>query len=282
MERIVFEIDGLQCAYVHQENRKTRAVLKIERLMLPMGKVTVILGLSGSGKSTLIETLGLMNHTIGRGAITYHHQGGKITIDKEIWKDPAALAGIRNRHFSFIFQKDFLMPYYTAEENMLIGLLIGGGNRVNPDAQRTLQELCGKMGLNFEEIRKKRPSELSVGQKQRLSFIRAVLKDHAVIFGDEPTGNLDEVNAGLLMDVLHTSISQHPERSAVLVSHNIQLSVAKADCIVVLSPCSDNMYEIRPGSVFSRNAGGWANNLRELIPDDSLSRQIREIVNSGS
>jgi ABC-type lipoprotein export system ATPase subunit len=277
MDSNVFEINGLACAYVHQENGRAKVVLRIEKLSVPRGRITVILGLSGSGKSTLIETLGLMNHTIEHGTITYRHRDGTVTIDREIWKHPGALTAIRNRHFSFIFQKDFLMPCYSAEENMLAGLLIGGARQVSPSDMENLQVLCCRMGLNYPEICRKMPSELSVGQKQRLSFIRAVLKNYSVIFGDEPTGNLDEVNAGLLMDVLHESVAQDPWRSAVLVSHNISLSVAKADCIVVLSP-QNGMYEILPGNVFTRNSAGWLRNGRDQMSGELLSECIREIV----
>jgi ABC-type lipoprotein export system ATPase subunit len=274
-ERNVFEIQGLECAY---DLNMERVVLQIENLSIPMGKVTIILGLSGSGKSTLIETLGLMNDTIGKGAITYHHHEGSVAITKETWRHPSALAEIRSRHFSFIFQNDFLMPYYTPEENIMIGRMIQGADNILPEEKEELQKLCQKMGLNFAEINRKMPSELSVGQRQRLSFIRAVTKNYSVIFGDEPTGNLDEINSELLMDVLNESISQDNRRSAILVSHNISMSVAKAGYIIVLSAVTGEKYEIRACNVFSRFAGGWINGYSNALTDNELEILIRETV----
>ncbi len=281
MNQNVFEIKGLECTYDHKEKKEKKVVLRIENLAIPMGKVSVILGLSGSGKSTLIETLGLMNNTIHRGSIIYHHAENHVVIDHTIWKRPSDLTKIRNRHFSFVFQNDFLMPYYSPEENMLIGRLIQEHDRKSPEARDEMKKFCRRMGLNFDEINRQKPSELSVGQRQRLSFIRAIVKKYSVIFGDEPTGNLDEVNSALLMDVLNESISQDNRRSAILVSHNIPLSIAKAGYIIVLSPVSGDQYEIHPGNVFSRTAAGWLNGNRDVLTDEQLGVKIRKVVNSN-
>jgi ABC-type lipoprotein export system ATPase subunit len=275
MNRNVFEIQGLECAYGHKEKK---VVLQIEHLSIPMGKLSVILGLSGSGKSTLIETLGLMNHTISKGLITYQHDEGSIDIGKEIWKRPSALAKIRKRHFSFIFQHDFLMPYYSPAENMLIGRLIQRSDAMTTDETAGLRRVCQKMGLNFDETGRKKTSELSAGQRQRLSFIRAILKNYSVIFGDEPTGNLDEINSELLMDVLNESINQNMQRSAILVSHNIPLSIEKAGYIIVISLRSGETCEIRQENVFSRTTTGWHNWKNDPITDIKLEEKIRDIV----
>ncbi|MCX6304027.1 MAG: ATP-binding cassette domain-containing protein [Bacteroidetes bacterium] len=278
MNRNVFEIHGLECAYDRKGKKEKKVVLQIEKLSIPMGKVTIILGLSGSGKSTFIETLGLMNNTISKGLITYHHEENAIGIGPEIWKRPSELAEIRNRHFSFIFQNDFLMPYYSTGENILTGRLIQGFDEMTPAENDELKMLCLKMGLGFDEIITKKPVELSVGQRQRLSFIRAIIKNFAVIFGDEPAGNLDEVNSALLMDALHESVNRQCQRSAILVSHNIPLSVAKGDCIIVLSRQSGEQYEILPGNVYKRTANGWLNGTNEVLTDDKLEKKIREVV----
>ncbi|MCX6269366.1 MAG: ATP-binding cassette domain-containing protein [Bacteroidetes bacterium] len=279
MNRNLFEIEGLECAYGHRGNNNRKVVLQIEKLSIPMGKVSMILGLSGSGKSTLIETLGLMNNTISKGSITYYQGENSVTIDRKIWEHPSVLTEIRNRNFSFIFQQDFLMPHYSTEENMLIGRLIQGSDPELFDEKDELRQVCQKMRLNFDEISKKKPFELSVGQKQRLSFIRAILKPHSVIFGDEPTGNLDDINSELLMNVLKESVNQDHRRSAILVSHNIPLSIAKADYIFVLSPVSGDIFEVKPGHVFSRFESGWINGNKEVLTDIKLEEKIREAVN---
>lgn len=278
-DRNVFEIQGLECAYPFNGKKGEKVVLCIESLSIPMGKVSIILGLSGSGKSTLIETLGLMNNTISKGSIIYHHAENKVVIGPEIWKHPSYLTNIRNRHFSFIFQNDFLMPYYSPAENMLIGRLIQHDNQIEPDEKEELINNCRRMGLNFDEINRKKPSELSVGQRQRLSFIRAIIKNYSVIFGDEPTGNLDDINSALLFDVLNESTIQNKQRSAIVVSHNIPLSVAKADYIIVLSQRSGVKYEVLPNNVFSRITTGWLNGRKEILSDTELEFKIREVVN---
>jgi len=279
LNRNVFEIHGLDCAYGHNGNRGQKVVLHIEHLCVPMGKVSVILGRSGSGKSTLIETLGLMNNSIGKGVITYHYGENVVNFGMDIWKRPADLANLRNRHFSFIFQNDFLMPHYSPEENMMIGKLIQDADDRNPSESVELEKFCRMMGLNFNEISTKKVSELSVGQRQRLSFIRASVKNYSVIFGDEPTGNLDEINSELLMDVLIESIKLNDQRSVILVSHNIPLSIAKAGCIIVLSPVTGEIFEIRSGNVFLRSGAGWLNGNNEILADTDLEIKIREAVN---
>jgi lipoprotein-releasing system ATP-binding protein len=278
MKRNVFEIQGLECAYDRRGSNGKNVVLRIERLDVPMGKVSVILGPSGSGKSTLVETLGLMNNTINSGSVRYTHDGGCITIDQSMWKRQEELTRIRNRHFSFIFQNDFLMPHYSPEENMMMGSLIHGEENSMQPEDADLNELCRLMGLDFEEIKLKHTSELSVGQKQRLSFIRAMVKKYSVIFGDEPTGNLDERNSAMVLDVLKTSIGKNPGQSAILVSHNITLSIAKADFIILLSPV-DETYEVLPGNVFSRTSSGWENVRGSVLSDNDLTRTIRDVIN---
>lgn len=278
MNRSAFEINGLECAYCHGVKHEKKVVLRVDRLCIPMGKVTVILGPSGSGKSTLIETLGLMNNTIDKGTITYNQDGNSLLISRQMWKHRQELTRIRNRHFAFVFQSDFLMPHYSAEENVLIGKLIRDSDNGKLDQTVDLRVLYRQMGLDYDEISRKSPSELSVGQKQRLSFIRAMVKESSVIFGDEPTGNLDEVNSGLLMDVLKRSIGPVTQKTAILVSHNIALSIAKADFIILLAPAGE-MYEILSAHVFSKTADGWLNNESRVMSDQALAEKIKEVVN---
>ncbi len=278
MNRNVFEIEGLECSYPRNGDRSGKVVLRVEKLDIPRGMVTVILGMSGSGKSTLIETLGLMNRTMKKGEIHYFHRTGKITIRPSIWERPAQLATIRNRHFSFIFQQDFLMPYYTPEENMRIGRLIQGRTPETDGLRNEMVSRCRWMGIDPQVLDSQMPADLSVGQRQRISFIRATLKEYDVLFGDEPTGNLDEANAELLLDVLHESVHQKPERSAILVSHNIPLSVAKAGCIIVLSQVAGDLYEVSRDHHFARVPEGWMNGSGKVYDNTFLETRIRALV----
>jgi ABC-type lipoprotein export system ATPase subunit len=231
----LFEIKNLECAYHELGN----PVLIIDELIIPKGKITVILGKSGSGKSTLVETLGLMNHTIRKGEIIFYNHHEQIIINRDLWLKPKRLSEIRKDHYSFIFQDDYMIPYYTSFENILIGPLI----QETGLSLKVLRSLIGRMNsvkLPPGPLHKRFPNEMAGGQKQRLSFVRAMMKDFTVLFGDEPTGNLDVANSESLMEVVRRDLAennchQNGFRSAIIVSHNIELSVKKADMVIILT-----------------------------------------------
>jgi len=279
MAENVFEIRGLDCAYRH--NGKT--VLAIESLDIPKGKITTILGKSGSGKSTLIETLGMMNNTIKHGSVRFLSDGTTETIDRTIWENPDTLSLIRNKHFSFIFQNDYLMPYYSPMENIVIGKLIQNAskNDNNQDLlnrEEKLEKAYSNLGIDKEMMKKQMPYEMSGGQRQRLSFIRAVTKDYSVILGDEPTGNLDDDTSEILMAVLKDSVRENHGRSAILVSHNILLSIAGSDRIIILSQGKETAYEVQISNVFDKVATGWINGDNKCYNDAELESLIKAIL----
>jgi len=279
MTENVFEIRDIECAYAN--NGKT--VLTIGNLDIPKGKITTILGKSGSGKSTFLETLGMMNHTIKKGSIRFSSLDTTETIDRDFWGNPNSLSAIRNKHFSFIFQDDFLMPYYTPWENMLIGKLIQNASfstleQNTPKNIKDLEDICTKLGLDINLLKTQMPYEMSGGQKQRLSFSRAISKEYSVIFGDEPTGNLDEDSSAALMEVLKISVQEKPNRSAILVSHNIDLSIENSDRIIVLSPGVESAFQVLPINVFDKTASGWINGGNSSFNDKDLASFIKSII----
>lgn len=243
----VFVIENLKCSY----HNKGQTVVFIERLEIPKGKLTVILGRSGSGKSTLIEALGLMNDTIQGGKALYHSPDG-IKDLAQVWRKSQKVANIRKNYFSFIFQDDYSMPHYTCIENMLIARLIQGRISVGL-ASDMLDKPMNSLNLSGNGLQKRFPFQIAGGQKQRLSFTRAVLKDFDILFGDEPTGNLDNKNSIDLFDFIK-KIIQEKHCSAIFVSHNIELTVEKADKIIVLTPCDDDtaLFDMKPDHVFCR------------------------------
>ena len=245
----VFVIENLRCSYQNKE----KPVVFIEKLEIPRGKLTVILGRSGSGKSTLVEALGLMNNTIHGGKVQYHSPAGVMDL-AQIWHNSPKVARIRKDYFSFIFQDDYLMPHYTCSENVLIARLIQGP--VTPKvAADLLDKPMNSLHLSGNGLQKRFPFQIAGGQKQRLSFTRAVLKDFDILFGDEPTGNLDNRSSVDLFDFIKEII---PEKqcSAIIVSHNIELSVEKADKIIVLTPSEDNraLFSMKSDHVFCRDS----------------------------
>jgi putative ABC transport system ATP-binding protein len=258
-----FEIENLKCSYQHKE----QAIVFIEKLEIPRGKLTVILGRSGSGKSTLIEALGLMNNTIQSGKVEYHSPDGVLDL-VHLWHNAKKIATIRKDYFSFIFQDDYLMPYYTCRENMLIARLIQG--EITPAlASEKLEKPMNSLSLSGNGLQKRFPFQVAGGQKQRLSFTRAVLKNFDVLFGDEPTGNLDNKSSIDLLDFIQ-EIIQNNGCSAIIVSHNIELSVEKADKIIVLTPADKKgaLFSMKAENVFCRNTTSeWDEGYKKFLVD---------------
>jgi len=232
-----FEIENLKCSY-----DKKRVVLEIEKLEIPKGKVVFIVGQSGCGKSTVLETLGLMNNTIvGNSShcgldsqspskfVFYPNETESINCI-EIWEQPNdQLSEIRKKHFSFIFQQTNLMKNFSILQNSIIPQLIKGGNK-------RYEDVLKQVGL--EQIlseNKNNVSELSGGQQQRLTFVRAILPNYQIIFGDEPTGNLDPENADNMMKIVADEIhNSNGVKTAVIVSHTPELYNHYADIIITI------------------------------------------------
>ncbi|MGB0930907.1 MAG: ABC transporter ATP-binding protein [Chitinophagales bacterium] len=230
MSQNIFEIRKLVCSYNHQ-----KPVLKIDHLDIPKGKIIVILGKSGIGKSTLLETLGLMNDTIldkANTVLDFKPIAGETHSFKKIWKTQKNTAEVRKNFFSFIFQDTNLMPNFTVHENILLTQMIQ-----NEEHTKRTIDILDKVGLG-EIGKSKKAFELSGGQRQRVAFVRAITPTFTVLFGDEPTGNLDEGNAKDLMDLLKEEIKKN--KTAIIVSHNIDLALQYAHNIIVLTEYKNN------------------------------------------
>lgn len=241
MEKL-FEIQNLRCSYdKHYREGSSRVVLEISHLAIPRGKKIFIVGESGIGKSTILETLGMMNNTIVPGDSTqfmFYDNDGSMTDLKALWrKSDRVLSDFRLRNYSFIFQSTNLMKNFTAFENIAFTRMLQGFTRFS-SFQRTKKTL---EDLGLEHIDEKRMAqELSGGQQQRLAFARAILPDFTVLFGDEPTGNLDAENAVKVMEILNKKLTEHQGASAIIVSHDMHLAVTFADVIIKIRK------EIRP------------------------------------
>jgi ABC-type lipoprotein export system ATPase subunit len=275
MSLSLFTIKNLNCSYDGKH-----VVLKISDLVINKGKLVVILGVSGSGKSTILEMLGLMNNTAVNGSqISFHpvenHPG---YVYDQLWKEPkqGSIVSIRKEHFSFIFQETNLMQNFTAYENACISQMIQGTPL--DDAIQASEKMMNEMGLG-EVQKNQRSNELSGGQKQRLAFVRAITPSFTVLFGDEPTGNLDEYNSRELMGILRRNIIEN-SRTAVIVSHNIDLTIEFADQILVITK-TDGCGELRQENVFSNrmdNHGNysWEDSLGKPVID--LKQRLRKLL----
>ena len=230
----LYEIKGLRCSYDKRyEEGQSRVVLEIDHLAIPRGKRVFIVGESGIGKSTILETLGMMNNTIvpdGQSSLIFTDKDGKVTDMKRLWDTGGrTLADFRLRNYSFIFQNTNLMKNFTVYENIAFTRMLQGFSQFSC-FQRTKKVLVD-LGLDHVDERRM-AQELSGGQQQRLAFARAILPDFTVLFGDEPTGNLDAENARRVMEILTDKMREHEGATAIIVSHDMHLATSFADIVI--------------------------------------------------
>ncbi len=204
-------------------------------------RFTAIMGPSGSGKSTLMHILaGLDRPTSGTVVV----DGTEIT---EL--DDAELTRLRRDKLGFIFQFFNLLPVLTAEENLVLPLSIAG-RRPDPD---WLEQLIRTVGL--EDRRTHRPSELSGGQQQRVAVARAMVSRPAVVFADEPTGNLDSKASQDVLKLLRQAVDAF-DQTVILVTHDPEAAVY-----------ADRLLTLRDGRIVSDAAPGTADEVIELMKE---------------
>ena len=272
---ILYRIRNLACRYPGS----LHTVLEINQFDVFKGELVFFLGVSGVGKSTLIESLGLMNRTIvNRPETSLHYEGGGRSISLfDLWDGPqTALAKFRAEQYSFIFQSSNLFEKISLENNAVMPSFANGssGKQVKMEARNLAKKLLSN--VTDGEYQKKSAGSISGGQKQRLAFIQALVSDHEVLFGDEPTGNLDWGNAKKVMDTLKSHIKSNL-KTALVVSHDIHLSVAFADRIVLMTgkssdtDASRKTGEILQQNIFSREQTGWSSPSGAITDDQMTS-----------
>lgn len=266
----LFEISDLRCSYDRPYiEDKSKIVLEIERLILPRGKKVFIVGESGIGKSTILEVIGMMNNTIVDNIGTVFRFYGKDNEEvdlMEMWRrnKDDELSDFRLKHFNFIFQSTNLMRNFSAYENIAITRLLQG-YQLEDTFERVGQVLSD---LGIEGLgRERNAQELSGGQQQRIAFARAILPDFSVLFGDEPTGNLDSENAMKAMEILSSKLGDIAGSSAVIVSHDMHLAVAFADLVIKVRKKNDHGF-IDSASVFYPDSerSHWSNGIESFEP----------------
>jgi lipoprotein-releasing system ATP-binding protein len=189
-------------------------VLKGVSLSVNKGEVVSIVGASGAGKTTLLQILGTLDiPTIEQGtSLTINGQDILKLKDKELSK-------FRNRHLGFIFQFHQLLPEFTALENVCIPAFIA--QRSKEEAETEAKRLLDYLGLSHRINHK--PNELSGGEQQRVAVARALINRPAVIFADEPSGNLDTVSADNLHN-LFFKLRDEFNQTFVIVTHNMDFA----------------------------------------------------------
>jgi putative ABC transport system ATP-binding protein len=185
----------------------------------PSGQYAAIMGPSGSGKSTLMHLLAGLDRPTA----------GSVVVDgKELANlDDRELTRLRRDRLGFVFQAYNLVPVLTAEENILLPLTLAG-RKPDRDWVTTLIDTVG-LGDRLDH----RPAELSGGQQQRVAVARALIHRPAVVFADEPTGNLDSHSSDEVLGLLRQSVDEFGQ-TVVMVTHDPH-SASVADRIVVLN-----------------------------------------------
>ena len=182
-------------------------VLKGIDLEIQKGEIVSIVGASGAGKTTLLQIIGTLDRP----------SSGHLRInDQDIFSlNEKKLSAFRNKHIGFVFQFHHLLPEFTALENLCIPAYIAGATR--PVAEKRAKELLEFLHLSARMSHK--PSELSGGEQQRIAVARALMNNPDVVLADEPSGNLDSVNARELHE-LFFSLRKEFNQTFVIVTHN--------------------------------------------------------------
>ena len=206
---MVIQAEALAKTYA--EGKMHTPVFDGLELAVHAGETVAIVGASGAGKSTLLHLLGgLDTPTSGEVYVT----GQKMSALSD-----GARGQLRNRALGFIYQFHHLLPEFTALENVMMPVLLGGAD-VAAATQRA-KALLGQVGLGHRIEHK--PGELSGGERQRAAVARALVNQPACVLGDEPTGNLDEKTAATVFELM-LELNRAQKTSLVLVTHDRRLA----------------------------------------------------------
>ena len=189
----------------------TLQVLRGLDLEVAPGEVVAVMGASGAGKTTLLQILGTL----------LRPDGGTLTIDGTdvLALSQKEIAAFRGRRIGFVFQAHHLLPEFSAEENVMIPALIAGVS--GKEARSRARDLLARVGLSERLTHK--PGELSGGEQQRVAIARALVNAPAVLFADEPTGNLDSVTKAQIHS-LFFDLRKDLSQTLLIVTHDSDLA----------------------------------------------------------
>ena len=197
-------------------------------LTVQSGEILAVVGVSGVGKSTLLHVLGALDRP-DRGDIRV----GGVALGE---LDAERLAAARNRTIGFVFQFHYLLPEFSAIENVMMPLLI---RRTPPgEASAKARALLTELGLDGRLSH--RPSRLSGGEQQRVAIARALVADPAILLADEPTGNLDPGTGAVVFEMMR-SLAKKRGMATIVATHNENLARA---CDKIMQLCEGKLRDV--------------------------------------
>ena len=198
------------------------AVLKNINFQIKEGEFVSIVGKSGCGKSTLLYILSTMDNDYEG---TLEIKGERLT-----GKSQNQLAKFRAENLGFVFQFHFLLPEFTALQNVMLPALNLGRYSKKEIEEKAYEKL---KVLGMQDQARKPSNKLSGGQQQRVAIARALINDPAIIMGDEPTGNLDKANTAIVFDIFK-ELSQQFNQTIITVTHDPEFA-EKSDRMIEMS-----------------------------------------------
>jgi len=205
MSKIILEAQNI--TKIYHSGPETINVLTSLNFMLREKEIVVIMGPSGVGKSTLLNIIGTLDKPT---------EGEVIINGQSVFKySEQKLSKFRNQHIGFVFQFHYLLPEFTALENVMVPRMIKSSDW-KQDQERGIK-LLSDVGLS--ERLTHRPNQLSGGEQQRVAVARALMNQPQMVLADEPTGDLDPRNSQMLFDLI-LDLNQKYNQSFVIVTHN--------------------------------------------------------------
>ena len=204
-------IEAIEVRKTYHQGHLSVDVLKGIDFQVGKGQSHAIIGASGTGKSTLMHLL---------GGLDICSEGEIRVVDSQInHLSEAKLGQLRNRHLGFIYQFHHLLPEFTARENIAMPLLIR--REAREKAMSAAGDWLQRVGLEHRADHK--PGELSGGERQRVALARALANQPDCLLADEPTGNLDQLTAGKMLDLM-LNLNRELGTAIVVVTHDLHIA----------------------------------------------------------
>ena len=219
---VILKIENLKKTYKDNISGESLTILDGLSMEVPEGSKNIIIGESGSGKSTLLNIIGALD-SITEGSVKV----GEFDLSK---MNETSLEKFRSKFLGLIFQFHYLLKDFTALENVFLPAYMTGTSK--KDAMEKAKSLLVDVGL--EHRMNHIPAKLSGGERQRVAVARSLINDPKLILADEPTGNLDPVNAQIISELLFSVVEKY-KKTLILVTHDKEIATKGDYCYKIVN-----------------------------------------------